>query len=41
MKTVKAECSACGGSDLYVGFAEPKGAAVVCVKCDGTGYVVL
>ncbi len=37
METVKAECSACGGTGLYSGFAEPKGTAVVCVQCGGDG----
>lgn len=37
METVKAECSSCGGTGLYSGFAEPKGTAVICVTCDGTG----
>jgi hypothetical protein len=35
--TVKAECRSCDGTGLYVGFAEPKGTAVVCLTCDGTG----
>jgi hypothetical protein len=35
--TVKTECGACGGTGLYCGFAEPKGTAVVCLRCDGTG----
>ena len=34
---VKAECSSCGGTGLYVGFAEPRGTAVVCGTCKGTG----
>lgn len=37
MQTIRAECSACGGTGLYSGFAEPKGTAVVCVKCSGSG----
>lgn len=37
METVKAECSACGGTGLYSGFAEPEGTAVVCLKCNGSG----
>lgn len=36
-KIVKAECSRCSGTGLYCGFAEPKGVAVVCLGCDGTG----
>ena len=27
----------CGGSGVYAGCAEPKGVAVVCLACDGTG----
>lgn len=37
MEEVKAECGACGGTGLYSGFCEPKGTAVVCVQCGGTG----
>ncbi len=36
-ETVDAECTACGATGLYVGFAEPKGTAVVCVQCNGSG----
>lgn len=31
------ECTACGGTGLYQGFAEKDGAAVVCYICKGTG----
>lgn len=37
MNEVKAECSSCGGTGVYCGFAEPKGTGVVCLNCDGTG----
>lgn len=37
MAQIKAECRSCGGTGLYSGFAEPKGTAVVCVVCNGTG----
>lgn len=37
METVKTECSSCGGTGLYSGFAEPEGTAVICVTCNGTG----
>lgn len=37
MQTIKAECSACGGTGLYSGLAEPKGTAVVCLQCGGDG----
>jgi hypothetical protein len=37
MNNIKAECEACGATGLYCGFAEPKGTAVVCYKCKGTG----
>jgi len=36
-QSVKAECSACSGTGVYVSFAEAKGTAVVCLNCDGTG----
>lgn len=31
------ECTSCRGTGLYQGFAERKGAGVVCSTCDGTG----
>lgn len=34
---VKAQCEACGGSGVYVGFAEPNGIGVVCLQCQGSG----
>lgn len=34
---VQTECGACSGTGLYSGFAEPKGVAVVCLQCNGTG----
>jgi len=37
MSSVQAECSSCGGTGVYCGFAEPKGTGVVCLSCDGTG----
>jgi hypothetical protein len=36
-QVVKAECSACGGTGVYKGFAEPSGVGVVCLECKGTG----
>ena len=35
---VKVQCSDCNGSGLYVGFAEPTGIAVVCLRCNGKGW---
>lgn len=35
---VKHECSSCGGTGLYCGFAEPKGTGVVCFGCNGLGW---
>jgi hypothetical protein len=32
MSEVEAECRACGGTGLYVGFAEKDGCAVVCYR---------
>lgn len=39
LHTYKAECQDCRATGLYSGFAEPKGTAVICHKCDGTGCV--
>lgn len=36
-QSIRTECPACNGTGLYVGFAEAKGEAVVCVNCSGTG----
>lgn len=38
---VETQCSDCGGSGLYQGFAEPKDTAVVCLGCDGSGCKVI
>jgi hypothetical protein len=38
---VQAECTSCGGTGLYRGFAEPQGTAVVCLNCKGTGCITL
>ena len=35
----KYECGSCGSTGVYSGFAEPKGTAVVCLTCKGTGAV--
>jgi len=37
MATIKTQCSACNGTGIYHGFAEPPGVGVVCLPCDGTG----
>lgn len=39
MKEIKLNivCGDCGGTGLYVGFAEKDGAAVICSTCEGTG----
>lgn len=36
---VKRECSDCGGTGLYVGLVCHDGAAVVCRRCKGAGYL--
>lgn len=36
-KIIQIECTRCDGTGLYCGFAEPKGVAVVCLSCKGTG----
>jgi DnaJ-class molecular chaperone len=35
--TIETECSSCGGTGLYQGFAEKRSQAVICVTCSGTG----
>lgn len=37
MNTILAECSSCGGTGLYRGFAEREGEPVICLTCGGTG----
>jgi len=34
---VEHECKDCGGTGVYCGFCEPKGTAVICLGCNGTG----
>ena len=34
---VKTQCRSCRGTGLYRGMAEPKGVAVLCLNCGGTG----
>jgi hypothetical protein len=41
VEKVEAECSSCRGTGIYRGFMEPKGVGVVCLKCGGTGKVVI
>lgn len=38
MPSIVCQCDACRGTGLYVGFAEPKGMAVICLGCDGQGW---
>lgn len=40
-KEIEVECPSCGGTGLYCGFAEPKGIAVICLHCNGTGKSTL
>ena len=39
--TVETQCSACAGTGVYCGFAEPKGTGVVCLKCNGSGMKIV
>ena len=41
MITIKRQCESCGGTGLYSGMGECKGAAVVCHTCNGTGCEVV
>lgn len=36
-KFILVHCRDCGATGLYQGFAEPKGHAVICITCNGTG----
>lgn len=33
------QCNECQGTGSYRGMAEPKGVAVVCLRCSGTGSI--
>ena len=37
MEIIEAECIECKGTGLYSGYMEPKGTAVICIRCDGSG----
>jgi hypothetical protein len=37
MPIINIDCQACRGTGLYCGYAEPKGVAVVCAGCGGSG----
>lgn len=37
--TVRCECKDCGGTGLYLGWTCHEGAAMICQKCNGEGYV--
>jgi hypothetical protein len=37
MPSIQIECDACNSTGLYCGFAEPKGTAVICYQCNGSG----
>jgi len=37
MSTIDMECRSCEGTGLYSGMCEPKGVAVVCHTCNGSG----
>lgn len=37
MAKIQVECGSCSGTGLYRGMAEPRGVAVVCISCNGTG----
>lgn len=41
MPIVSTKREACEGTGLYSGFKEPKGVAVVCRECNGTGCKTL
>ena len=37
MKTIKTQCTSCGGTGLYEGMCEKPHEPVICLSCDGTG----
>lgn len=37
MIEAQTECSACGATGIYKGFAEPAGVGAVCLDCGGSG----
>jgi len=40
-QVINAECGDCRATGLYSGVCEPKGTAVICVRCGGTGCEAL
>ena len=40
MEKIKEECSSCSGTGLYRGMCEGPGKAVVCINCEGKGWVI-
>ena len=41
MRELQIQCRSCNGTGLYCGFAEPKGTAVVCRNCGGSGAEII
>lgn len=39
MPKIKQQCESCSGTGLYRGFCEGPGEAVVCVYCQGKGWI--
>lgn len=37
---IKTNCPSCNGKGIYSGFAEGEDCAVVCSRCEGTGYSI-
>lgn len=37
--TVRENCESCGATGIYHGFAEHPGEGVICLNCNGKGYV--
>jgi len=40
-KEIEIECRSCGSTGIYSGFCEPKGTAVVCGTCGGSGCEIV
>ena len=40
-ESIEVVCDDCRGTGLYCGFMEPRGTAVECVRCAGTGCMTI
>jgi hypothetical protein len=38
---LRIECHSCRATGLYSGMCEPEGIAVICLRCNGTGFQLM